>query len=398
MPTIQRVLIAVLLAGPCHTICVAQHGAKRESTPTLPTTPFDYQQVTLPASISRDELRQSDNTPPDNPITNSGATLGRVLFYDTRLSRNDTVSCASCHDQQAAFSDSRKFSRGFNGGLTGRNSMSLANLRYANVNDQQPGFFWDERAATLEAQVLMPIQDAVEMGMTLDDLERKLRTIRYYPKLYTAAFGSADINRERTAKALAQFLRSMTSFSSKFDLAASTPTSGSKQVALSKDELQGQALFMDGLNGVAELACALCHIPPTLNMDQSHHIGLDLKSKDRGLGALGRKSNAPFTPNNDGKFKAPSLRNVALTAPYMHDGRFKTLEQVIEHYSSGVHPHPNLTLPFDASKTSGKPTSGFQFTKQQQTALVAFLKTLTDGSFVTDPRFSDPFIRPRKDP
>lgn len=365
-------------------------------TLSLSLTSHDYQRVSVPKSISQDELKQSDNTPLENPITNWGATLGRVLFYDTELSRNRTVSCASCHDQKYAFADPRKFSLGFNGGLTGRNSMSLANLRYSNVNDQRPGFFWDERAATLEDQVLMPIKDAVEMGMTMEELEDRLAKVAYYPGLFRAAFGTPRITRQRVAKSLAQFLRSMTSFSSRFDRAVSKPAVGSTPVRLSQNEKLGQTLFMDGLDGVTELACALCHIPPTLNMDQSHHIGLDLKSKDRGLGALGRKSNTPFTPNNDGKFKAPSLRNVALTAPYMHDGRFKTLEQVVEHYSSGVHPHPNLTLPYDARKTNGKRTFGLQFSKLEKAAIVAFLKTLTDDAFVADPRFSDPFIRPRQ--
>ena len=127
-------------------------------------------------------------------------------------------------------------------------------------------------------------------------------------------------------------------------------------------------------------------------MHKSINIGLDLHYKDPGLGALNRPSNDPFTPSNDCKFKAPSLRNIELTAPYMHDGRFETLQQVVEHYSSKVHPHQNLGLAFEQQDT-GKPTSGLQFSQEQQAALVAFLKTLTDERFVSDPRFSDPFIR-----
>ena len=154
----------------------------------------------------------------------------------------------------------------------------------------------------------------------------------------------------------------------------------------------GKSLFMDGPGRVAEFGCAMCHLPPTFNMDQAKNNGLELKYDDQGLGALGRPSNDPFTPSNDGKFKASSLRNIALTAPYMHDGRFKTLDQVVAHYSSGVRSHENLALASNEDDT-GTTTSGFQFSKKEQAALVAFLKTLTDKEFVSDPKFSDPFIR-----
>jgi hypothetical protein len=154
----------------------------------------------------------------------------------------------------------------------------------------------------------------------------------------------------------------------------------------------GKSLFIDGAGGVAENGCAHCHLPPTFGMPKAFNNGLELKYKDRGLGALGRPPNDPFTPSNDGKFKAPSLRNIELTVPYMHDGRFKSLEEVVEHYSSGIHPHENLGLAFD-EQDRDKATSGFKFTAEQKAALVAFLKTLTDEGFVSDPRFADPFVR-----
>lgn len=363
--------------------------------PLLPSELHDYDRVDIPEYIERSELDGLDTTPDDNPISNAGATLGRVLFYDRHLSKNNTTSCATCHEQKNGFTDPRRFSRGFNGGLTGRNSMSLANLRYSNVNGLEPGFFWDERAATLEEQVLMPIQDEVEMGMKLPDLEKKLAKLPYYSSLFHAAFESEAVTSKRIGRALAQFVRSMLSFDSKFDRSRATP-SGSKKKnnpTMTEEEKLGESLFMVGVGGVNEFACQMCHVHPTFNMDMSHNIGLDRKYRDRGLGALNRESNDPFTPSNDGKFKAPSLRNIALSAPYMHDGRFMTLEQVIEHYSDGVHPHPNLTLAFAKRPANTKPTSGFGLKKREKEALVAFLKSLTDETFVNDPRFSDPFIR-----
>lgn len=366
--------------------------------PLLPAAPYDYRNTRVPRHIKQGELDTLDSTPAGNPITNTGATLGRVLFYDRHLSRNDTTSCATCHQQDAGFSDPRQFSQGFEGARTGRNSMGLANLRYSKINELEPGFFWDERAATLEEQVLMPIQDEVEMGMKLADLEKKLAKLPYYPAMFRAAFGSTEVTSRRIARALAQFVRSIVSFDSKFDrsLAAAASDDANHFSGLTKPEKRGRDLFMIGVGGVNEFACQMCHVPPTFNMDMSHNIGLDVKYRDRGLGALNRESNDPFTPSNDGKFKASSLRNIAQSAPYMHDGRFKTLEEVVEHYSDGVHPHPNLTLAFAKRADNTKATSGFGFTKQDKAGLVAFLKTLTDQSLAKDPRFSDPFIRAKK--
>ena len=370
--------------------------------PMLPAPTLDYSRIRRPEHVDASHLAGADNTPEINPLTKHGATLGRVLFYDRQLSRNLTTACASCHLQRAAFTDPRQFSRGFQGKLTRRNSMSLINLRFTNLNGLRPGFFWDERAATLEDQVLMPIQDPIEMGMKLQALIPRLEKLPYYPDLFEAAFGSKSITSSRVARALAQFLRSMVSLASRYDLAAA---SKDDDIVLTRLEQQGETLFVEGVGGIAEFACAMCHVPPTFNMPKAQNIGLDLPAssnskktrskKDRGLGELGRPSNDAFTKSNDGKFKAPSLRNVALTAPYMHDGRFKTLEQVIAHYSGKVRPHPNLGLAFE-DNSSDKRESGFQFTRTQQQALVAFLKTLTDTSFVADAKFSDPFLRTRK--
>ncbi len=368
--------------------------------PMLPAKPLKYTGVDrVRSAMSAEELRHTDNTPADNPMTDAGALLGRVLFYDRQLSGNNTVSCASCHHQDRGFADPRTLSVGFEGGLTARNAMSLANLRYSNLRGLRPGFFWDERAPTLEAQALMPIQDELEMGMKLPDLERRLQKLPYYPDLFAAAFGSSRVTSRRIARAVAQFMRSLVSFDSKFDRSARKQEKRDYFEdfdGFTAQENLGKSLFIEGVRKVAEFGCAFCHIPPTFGMPKSFNNGLDAKYKDRGLGTLDRPSNDPFTPSNDGKFKAPPLRNVERSAPYMHDGRFETLEQVVDHYSDGVHAHANVSLAFADEKsvtaTFGS-TSGFKFTAEQKAALVAFLKTLTDEDFVSDPRFSDPFIR-----
>ena len=361
--------------------------------PMLPDSPLDYTTLRLPGHVNRAALEATDSTPADNPITNEGATLGRVLFYDKQLSANNSVACASCHLQQAGFADPRQLSVGFAGGRTGRNSMSLANLRFSNIQGHEPGFFWDERAATLEDQVLMPIQDSVEMGMTLERLEQRLAQLPYYPRLFEAAFGSSQVTSDRIAKAVTQFLRVMVTMDAKFDRAAAESGDYSSPFAgFSEQENLGKSLFIDGVGGIAEHGCAHCHVPPTFGMTKAQNNGLAMKYKDQGLGTLKRPTNDPFTSSNNGKFKASSLRNVELTAPYMHDGRFATLAQVIDHYSDSVHLHENLTLAFAGQESASSP-SGLKLPAEQKTALIAFLKTLTDQKFVTDPRFSDPFVR-----
>jgi len=376
--------------------------------PMLPARPYSYTKLKLPDSIDAARLAKFDNTPADNALSDYGATLGRVLFYDTRLSANDTVACASCHRQKAAFTDGLALSVGYKGHRTGRNAMSLVNLRFSNVGGGRPGFFWDERAATLEEQVLMPIQDEIEMGMELKALEKKLQALPYYPPLFEAAFGSPQVTSDRVAKAVAQFLRSLVSFDSKFDRACgkvstSSHAEGHEEGRLGGHDLHdfpdftpqenlGKAIFMGGIRGTEEFACAMCHAPPTFSMAAAANNGLDQSYKDQGLGRLRRKSNDPFTPDNDGKFKAPPLRNVELTAPYMHDGRFKTLEEVIDHYSDGVHLHPNLGLALPEENRKGDLT-GLRLTKEEKAALVAFLKTLTDRRFLVEEKYSDPFVR-----
>jgi cytochrome c peroxidase len=353
--------------------------------PNLPAVSFDYSDAGLPPWYTTNgpgaggNIVGADTTPLTNPTTNAGATLGRVLFHDKRLSANDSVSCASCHAQAAGFSDTRVLSVGFNGGLTGRHSMGLSNARYYN-----PGrFFWDERASSLEDQVVRPIQDMVEMGMTLPALEQKLSAVTWYGPLFQSAFGSPQVTSDRISRALAQFVRSMVSYRSKFDQAMATGGQGSPPdfaSVFTPQELEGLQIFGGaGANGpgggAGPGACAGCHgtvghIAPGLRNN-----GLDADtSADQGAGG--------------GLFKSPSLRNIAVRAPYMHDGRFSTLRQVIDFYDSGVQDHPNLSPPL---RTPGGGVRRMNLTEQQKQALEAFLNTLTDTPLLTDPRFADPF-------
>lgn len=326
-------------------------------------------------------LMDSDNTPANNPITDAGATLGRVLFYDVNLSANRTVSCASCHMQDKGFSDDRVLSLGFEEGETGRHSMGLTNARFY----QQGQFFWDQRAATLEAQVLMPFQDPVEMGMTLASLESRAKEASYYPELFAAAFGDPEISTERMSLALAQFVRSILSTNSKYDTGRAMVANRSSDFPnFSELENAGKFLFVAG-PGRGGFGCFVCHQGEGFVAQTAQSNGLDATTElDLGYGAVTERA------EDAGTFKVPSLRNVALRAPYMHDGRFATLEAVIDHYSEGVQPSPNLGPPFFAG-TDGVPQ--IDMSQQEKDALVAFLLTLTDDTLATDPKFSDPFTR-----
>lgn len=307
----------------------------------------------------------ADNTPINNATTDAGATLGRVLFYDRRLSVNDRVACASCHQQQFAFGDTAKLSRGFSGGVTDRHSMALANARFYS----RGRFFWDERAATLEDQVLQPIQNSVEMGMSLDNLITKLSLTGYYAPLFQSAFGSPDITSAKISRALAQFVRSLVSGNSKFDRAFTGGVNPNFNAVLSAQELQGQGTF----NGRGN--CAQCHATNAQISDDIHNNGLDATLVDAGAG--------------QGRFKAPSLRNVEVRGRFMHDGRFTSLEQVVEFYNSGVQSSANL----DGRLGGRNGANRLNLSQADKDALVAYMKTFTDNAFLTAAKFSNPFPR-----
>jgi cytochrome c peroxidase len=359
-------------------------------SPKLPSKLYDYV-VELPEHYQEAPSRRNrgqadtaieyDNTPDDNPTTNEGATLGRVLFYDKSLSFNHTVSCASCHKQEFGFADNQKLSVGFNEELTRRHSMGLTNVRFY----ESGRGFWDDRATSLEAQALMPIQDEVEMGMTLPAVEKRLSGIDYYPKLFKAAFGDSEVTSERIGKALAQFIRSLVSFDSDYDdgrARVSNPAADFPN--FSTKENLGKHLFMlpEPRGG---LGCIACHTTEAFVNPPRGPInnGLDIETAmDDGAGEVFRP--ARFS----GSFKTPSLRNVAVGAPYMHDGRFESLEEVIDHYDSGVQPHPNLAGRLMDDEGAPKQLN---LTSSEKRALVAFLETLTDKKMLRDKKFSDPF-------
>lgn len=350
-------------------------------TPNLPATPFNYANVSLPNYLNTPPIAGQDNTPASNLITDAGATLGRVLFYDKNLSYNNAVACASCHLQSHGFSDPATFSKGFKNRNTARNSMGIINARYyPNGN-----FFWDERAATAEVQVLMPIQDHIEMGMNLDTLVNKLNRIAYYPALFQNAFGDKTITSEKVSKALAQFIRSIVSFNSKYDVGRANFPANQAPAQLgdfpnfTTQENRGKAIFFGPLGG-----CAPCHGTETFTAARAENNGLERNSVDSGVGRItGNQAEI-------GLFKVPSLKNIELTAPYMHDGRFATLEQVVEHYNSGVAAHPNLSPPLRVGGPNGNPKR-LNLSTEDKAALVAFLKTLTDNTIAAEAKYSNPF-------
>jgi cytochrome c peroxidase len=337
----------------------------------LPATPYRYADVELPAHLTQPG-RTHDNTPADNPLTDAGATLGRVLFYDTRLSANNTTSCGSCHVQAHAFSDPNPFSKGFHGGRTDRRAMPLVNVRYYS----RARFFWDERAGNLEQMVLLPIQSQIEMGQNLQKVVNVLGRDTMYRALFTRAFGDRLVTEQRIGKALAQFVRSIVSYRSRYDEGRARAQSAQHDFEnFTLQENRGKALFMRN--------CSTCHMK-----DGNEHFfvptpaNTGLRGTDRS--ADGGVGDVTLRPMDLGSFKSPSLRNVEVTAPYTHDGRFATLDALIDHYSDNAILDPNLGY--------FAPVGPLRFTASEKAALIAFMKTLTDRTLLTDPRFSNPFV------
>ncbi len=293
--------------------------------------------------------------PRDNPLIEERVALGKALFHETALSRDGTLSCASCHEEKHAFTDARRFSIGVRGQLGTRNSMPLTNLAW------KSDFFWDGRAPSLRAQALMPIQDHTELDETLDSVTAKLTANQTFPPMFSSAFGSPEITAEKIGLAIENYLLTLTSFDSKFDRAMAG------KVSLTDDEKRGFELFMTEYEPRTRqygADCFHCHGGALFSDHQFHNNGLE--GDDRG------RAKITGSPADDHKFSTPSLRNVALTAPYMHDGRFATLEEVVEHYSSGVHRSPTLD-----PNLAKHPEKGLNLSTEDKAALVAFLKTLT---------------------
>ena len=317
-------------------------------------------------------------------ITDAGATLGRVLFYDKILSINNTVSCGSCHHQSEGFADGSKFSEGIDHQLTSRNAPSISNLYDDNL------LFWDGRSTSVNDLVLQPIRNHKEMGMEdMKFLVTKIKAAPYYADLFKNAYGDDEITSSRIADAMTQFVKSMIGCNSVMDQCTANNTS------LPPIAEQGRNIFFGkGL-------CYNCHSGPDFNdrggffvdpffppnggqfgwSKDIADIGLDKQYADVGMGI--------FDPQLAGVFRIPSLRNVALTAPYMHDGRFSTLEEVVDHYNSGIQRSPNLDQVFKSWDTGDAIKLGLS--DNEKSALVAFLNTLTDQDYMADARFSDPF-------
>jgi len=302
--------------------------------------------------------------PPGNIATVEGVALGRKLFYEKMLSSDNSMSCASCHKQANGFDDPRPFSKGVDGSLGGRNAMAIINPGW------NTHFFWDGRRSYLEDQAHDPVSNPIEMASKWPDVVNKLQNDGKYPDLFFKAFGTKTIDSTLVTKAIAQFERTFISYNSRFDKYYYKGDSS----ALTAQEVIGLKLF------TGKAMCNNCHLMNTqLSDNMLHNNGLDLNPADPGM--------MKFTglATDKGKFKVPTLRNIAETAPYMHDSRFATLEDVVNFYSTGVKQgSPNLDehmIDFG---------SGLNLSTQEKADLVAFLKALSDKDFLANPSLSDP--------
>jgi cytochrome c peroxidase len=376
------VLFVFLVASSCQDMKVDEVG---ETYLDLPAVPYSYSTF-------------------NDTIGDKWATLGRVLFYDRSLSLNNTIACASCHKQSAGFADDVRFSRGFEGRLTTRNSMPTQNLatffffddvgtKTDFVGGGGSHFFWDGRESSLESLVLQPVGNHIEMGMTdIETLKKKLSDLPYYAPLFEKVSGSPEITATGISQALTAFVTKINTGNSRFDRFVASrfiidPAFNSNvppqttETILSPLEAEGMLLFQDKYD------CNACHQVQSTNGYQFlggtfANIGLDQTYSDVGL------SKVTGDPADVGKFKIPSLRNVEFTAPYMHDGRFATLEEVVDHYSEGIANHPNLD---DKLKGNDGLARSMNISDHEKQAIVAFLRTLSDKSVITDPKFSNPF-------
>ena len=314
------------------------------------------------------------NIPNDNPTTQQGVYLGRMLFYEKKLSADNSISCGSCHEQSKAFTDGKPFGEGIGHAATARNSMSLTNLLWTRK------FFWDGRAGSLEEQAVFPLTNQQEMGQTLEVSALKISNTGDYPSLFKLVYGDDKITGDRIVKALAQFERTLISCNSKYDQYLRNAYQPTPQ------ELKGMELFMTGPDpekGIRGGNCIHCHGGPKTYLELFHNNGLDSVPKDPGIEKI------TGLASDRGRFKAPTLRNIALTAPYMHDGRFKTLDEVLDHYSEHIVQSEALSafLRGQSNVSGGK---SLYLLPEEKKEIIAFLNMLTDPAFVTDPRFSDP--------
>ena len=386
LPTMKKFLF--LVAAAIFTITMASNIDNSSATnfvftvvddaPVLPAAPFNYE-VDIPEHITSaipEPTGGYQSIDPDTAlavsVTDDGATLGRVLFYDKRLSALEDISCASCHLASQSFADNKDLSIGVNT-LTSRNSMHLNDLGWS----KNKGFFWDFRQEGLHEAIVLPLTDDNEIGADLIDITLKLATTDYYPELFQKAYGSSTITSNRVIDALVQFISSMNTFNSKFDKGAANDF-----INFNESENRGKELFATNCanchtegNGIANLEFSLGLTNSILFFPNLLNNGMDEHSTDVGIGA--------WLPGMDGLFKSPTLRNVELTGPYMHDGRFETLDEVIDFYSEDV-----VANSWESELLE---VGGFQFTDQEKADLKAFMLTLTDHTVALNPKWSDPF-------
>ena len=311
----------------------------------------------------------------DNPLTIQGVKLGKMLFYEKMLSKDGSQACASCHLQEFAFSDTATLSIGVRGLEGKRQAMAVFNMAW-NTNE----FFWDGRAHLLRDQSLKPIQDELEMDETLENVIMKLSASELYRTQFIKAFGSSEITEERMSLAMEQFMNSIVSNNSKYDQFLSDST------VFTESEKRGLKLFNQEYNQFlpeeSGADCAHCHGGFNFENDRYMNNGLDAESDFKDDGRYAVSKNA----KDKASFKVPSLRNISLTSPYMHDGRFKTLEEVVDHYNDGLKPSSSLDLALEQTRGTG-----LMLTDQDKVDLVNFLKTLTDNELVTNKEYASPF-------
>ncbi|MRI00585.1 cytochrome-c peroxidase [Kriegella sp. EG-1] len=316
------------------------------------------------------QVEQPENFPEikyildNNPVTQDGFDLGKKLFYEGKLSSNNAIPCAFCHEQAFAFTHhGHTLSHGVNGGIGFRNSPPIQNLAYFS------DFMWDGAASHLDLQPIIPITSELEMDETLSNIVVKLKEDPYYQSQFSLAFEDGEISSENILKALSQFMLMMVSSNSKYD----KYIRNEEGITLSETELKGQSIFQE--------KCITCH-STDLFTDQSYrNTGLPINPKldDKG------RYNVLENPNDLYKFKVPSLRNIEKTFPYMHDGRFATLEAVLNFYDSGMVDNGNV----DESLLRADGSFGISLSENEKVQLIAFLKTFTDNEFLNDNRFAE---------
>ena len=313
--------------------------------------------------------------PADNPLTEQGVELGRMLFYETMLSKDGSQSCASCHNLSDGFSDTLQFSIGVEKMEGKRQAMPIFNMAY-HTND----FFWDGRAELLRDQSLKPIEDPLEMNETLENIVAKLSDTPLYKDQFTRVFGSDEITSEKMSLAMEQFMLSVISKDSKYDKFLAG------ELSLTESEERGRMLFETEYNPFfpefSGADCLHCHSGFNFENDEYMNNGLDT---DADITDTGREK-VTMNPMDRAKFKVPSLRNIEVTPPYMHDGRFNTLEEVVDHYNSGI----KLSASLDPAIRNTEET-GLFLTEQDKADLVNFLKTLTDETFLNNNAYKSPF-------